>query len=680
MATPATKPAQPRWLTWAALAACALGVWLVYGASRHGAFVVWDDDYNLQQNPHLGGLTWENLRWMFTDTSYSRRYFPLTWLGWNVQRDLFGLTPYSAHLGNILFHVLNTALVFSVIKAALRIWTPPENKSNPWAATVAATLGALLWALHPLRVEVVAWASGRIYAQAACFLLVATWCYLKSLEAASGSVASRRFRWASVGALAFSLLTYPLALGFVGVLFAFELYRPQPPFTRLPFEALAKEGHSPSRHSPAERDDGGSLVTRHSHLWPFLAVTLLLFGVTLWARTNVEAVGWRPPVTLADFGVVPRVMQACYVWVYYLAKPLLPLHLSPYYTQLLSFSPGDLPFVLSLMSVVLLSVVLFFRRRAWPGLWLLWLCHLLILVPVLGLTEHPHFTNDRYSYLDAVPWSVGLAFLIVRLWPRRLAVLVPAAFIVVFSVLSLAQVAVWQNTETLGLHMIAEMGNHPRRFDIYSRISSALRSEGKLAESNSYYLKSLAGDPHAFANALAQARTYEEHGQAQEALGQYMLAAQLRPDLAEPRYKVGAMLLAADHASDALMFLQEAVRLAPGSPEIQITLGWALNRCGQSPEAIPHFETALRQLPDDAAAHSGLGSALLAIGRPREAIPHFETVLRQYPNSAPAHYNLGLALLDGTGRTAEAAAHFETALKLQPDYPAAREALERSRR
>ena len=345
MAPAARKTAFSHWQTWAALGVCALAVWAVFGGTRHGAFVVWDDDYNLQQNPHLGGLTWENLRWMFTDTAYSRRYFPLTWLGWNVQHDLFGLTPYSAHLGNVLFHLLNTVLVFFVIQSALRIWLAREDTARGWPATIAATLGALVWSLHPLRVEVVAWASGRIYAQTASFLLVSLWCYLQSIEAGPGSPLARRFRWTSVAALALSLLTYPLALSYVAVLFVLDWYLPG----RI----------QPAPVTPWLQRLRPLLVEKI----PFLAVTAVILGLTLWARTNVTAAGWKPPVTLTEFGVGPRLMQACYVWVYYLGKPLLPFNLSPYYTRLIEFSPGDFEFVLSLAVVVLLSVVLFWRRQ-----------------------------------------------------------------------------------------------------------------------------------------------------------------------------------------------------------------------------------------------------------------------------------------------------------------------------
>ena len=632
MATPASKPGKHPWPTWTALALCALAVWAVYGATRGFHFVLWDDDYNIQQNPHLSGVTGENLRWMFTDTAYSRRYFPLTWLGWNIEYDLFGLTPRSAHLGNVLFHLLNTVLVFFVIKAVLRIWFAQENNPGRLPATVAATLGALIWALHPLRVEVVAWASGRIYAQSTCFVLVSLWLYLKSMEAAPGAAPARWLRWGSVLALGLSLLTYPLALSYVGILLVLDWYLPG----RL----------QPVPGLPWHRQLRPMLVEKI----PFIAVTAVILGLTLWARTDVQGVGWKPPDTLAEFGAVPRLMQAAYIWAYYLWKPLLPFHLSPLYMQLISFQPGDAEFVASLAVIVLLTVVLFWQRRRWPGLWLVWLCHLLILIPVLGLTEHPHFASDRYNYVAAVPWSVALAVMIVRLWSRpalRSALfLALGAAIVAMSVLSVLQVAIWRNTESLGLHMLDQIGDHPRRFDIYGRMATALRAEGKTAESNAYYLKYLSGDPKSAEKAVGLGKRLEEQGQPRAALAQYLLASQLRPDLAEPRYRLGAILMADNRAAEALPFLKEAVHLQPDAP----------------------------------VAHNSLGVALTMSGRPQEAIIEFEQVTRLDPNSPVAHYNLGLVLLDGLGRNTEAAAQFEIVLQLQPGYPGAQEALARSRR
>ena len=464
--------------------------------------------------------------------------------------------------------------------------------------------------------------------------------------------------------MALSVLTYPLALSYVGILLVLDWYRPGRP------SAPTVSGTARLR---------AELVDKI----PFFAVTALVLGLTLWARTNVQAVGWRPPVTLEQFGVVSRFFQACYVWAYYLWKPLLPFHLSPYYTRLLSFQPGDWEFIVSLAVVGLVTASLFWRRRRWPGVWLLWLCHLLVLLPVLGLTEHPHFTSDRYSYLAAVPWSVAVAVVILRLWPqpilRLAAIFVAGAAIVTASALSLAQVSIWRNTEALCLHMLEGLGDHPRRFELYSRMATSLRDEGRLAESNAYYLKSLGGDPAAADKALDRAKTLESQGRTQEAFVQYLQAAQLRPDLAEPRYRLGALLIASDRAGEALPFLEAAVKLQPAFADAQVKLGWALHQTNRSAEAIPHFEEALRLEPDNPAAHNSLGVALAVGGRPQEAVAHFDRVILLYPNSPVAHFNRGLALLDGLGRADAAAAEFQTVLRLRPDYPGAREALARCR-
>jgi len=92
------------------------------------------------------------------------------------------------------------------------------------------------------------------------------------------------------------------------------------------------------------------------------------------------------------------------------------------------------------------------------------------------------------------------------------------------------------------------------------------------------------------------------------------------------------------------------------------------------------LEAGLRINPGDAAGHIGLANALLATGHAREAITHLEEIARQLPNVPSTHMQLGLALLDGLGRKDDAAAQFEIVLKLQPDFPGAREALERCRR
>jgi hypothetical protein len=89
---------------------------ITFSRGIRGDFVEWDDDINIYQNEHLRSLSFENVNWMLTDSSYVRRYMPLAWLGWGLERAVFGLDPLSYHLGNVLFHATNAVLVFFLIR------------------------------------------------------------------------------------------------------------------------------------------------------------------------------------------------------------------------------------------------------------------------------------------------------------------------------------------------------------------------------------------------------------------------------------------------------------------------------------------------------------------------------------------------------------------------------------
>src|SRR6185436_14192713 len=107
-------------------------------------------------------------------------------------------------------------------------------------------------------------------------------------------------------------------------------------------------------------------------------------------------------------------MQGFYVWAWFLWKMVLPLNLSPLYTNLLKVDPAGATFVLSLLLIVAVSVWFVWRRKRWPGALAAWVAYLVILVPMLGLTEHPHFPSDRYSLLPAIAISVGISLALLK--------------------------------------------------------------------------------------------------------------------------------------------------------------------------------------------------------------------------------------------------------------------------
>ena len=237
----------------------------------------WDDDINIYDNPGIRGLDGKNLLWMFTDASYVRRYMPLGWLTWTFLYEGCGLTPAAFHLSNLLVHWMNAVLVFLVLRHLLGAAAGDVVRTERRAQALwAAAAGALFWAVHPLRVEVVAWASGLLYCQATFFLLAGWLAYLR--YAAAGAV-GRRAAWYGAAWVSYcaSLLTYPVGLGWVVVLVLVDFY----PLRRLGSGL------------------GGWASRRAGAIWlekvPFAVATVLALGVTLWSRAQAAGL-WKPPV------------------------------------------------------------------------------------------------------------------------------------------------------------------------------------------------------------------------------------------------------------------------------------------------------------------------------------------------------------------------------------------------
>lgn len=173
----------------------------VFGRTLSADFVHFDDGGNIYLNPHIRGLTGENLRWMFGDCSYWRRYMPLGWLGVALTYEVNGLRPALFHLENVLFHAANSVMVFLLIRKLLRT-TSPHLGHDLSAPGLCSALAAGLWAVSPLTAEPVAWASGRFFLQASFFLLISLLCYLHSQEFAGGF---RRFAFLGLSVLALLL-------------------------------------------------------------------------------------------------------------------------------------------------------------------------------------------------------------------------------------------------------------------------------------------------------------------------------------------------------------------------------------------------------------------------------------------------------------------------------------------
>ncbi len=547
----------------------------VFSTVRQADFVHWDDGMNIYENPHIRGLTAESLRWMFTDTSYIPRYMPLGWLSLAVDYALAGeFNPTTYHVGNLLLHCLNALLVFALLKRLLQLDATARHRpldSRAWL--VAATVGTLFWAIHPLRAEPVAWASARIYCVASCLAFSAAWCYLRH----AAGPGRKLWLGLSAGCFLASLFTYPIALGLVVVFVLLDFY----PLRRLEFSKAGLWGVDARR------------------VWwekvPFVLSAFLIVAATMWAKTHSRT--FVPLVSLDEFGLVPRAMQAFFVWAAYLWKTWWPFHLAPMYTDLMTFDPWSWPFLLSALTIILLSAALFVRRQHWSGAAAIWAAYLILLVPMLGLSQHPHHPNDRYSYIPGVLWSLVVAALLVRIWPRRerrASLALCGAVLAICGVLSFQQASHWRNRQTLLTHVTTTLKAHPLRAPQDVLLGFEYRKRGQDERAAECFRAALQADPASADAHAALADVLSEHRMLTESLPHYREALRLNPKLAAIRENYAVTLGGLGQFESAVEHFRGAIQLNASNATAHHNLGLTLAKLGQDDAARTAFAEATR--------------------------------------------------------------------------------------
>ncbi len=592
---------------------------LAYGPAWHAGFI-WDDDDHLTANPAMSAP--HGLRMIWSSLAVSR-YYPLTLTSFWVQRRLWGLNPMPYHLVNIILHGINGILVYFVLR---RLRVP------------AAWLAAMLWTLHPVNVESVAWITELKNTQSGVFFFCALLCFLRF------ETEGRR-RW------------YVLAL-----LCGMGALLSKPSTVVLPLVLLLC----------AWWERGGWQQTDMVRTAPFFGLALGMSALTI-----VEQQGHvlREGTAEWSMGIAERVVLAGKAIWFYAAKLLWPANLAFVYPR---WEVGTTSFWswLPLAGVVAIGLVLYTRRReraARASVFGL-VFFVTALLPVLGFFDVFYFryafVADHFQYLA----GVGVVALVASAWARlcewsgRLgrymnAVAVPAMFMIL-GVLTWRQASAYRDAETIWRDTLAK---NPSCWMAHNNLGTALLQAGKVEEAIGHYEQAvrLKPDPAAeqeynLGSALLQA------GRIDDAIGHFQRALQLKPDYGEAHNNLGDALLQAGQVEAAIGHLQEALRLKPDSALVHYNMGNALSQNNQVGEAIAEYEQALRIKPEYAEANYNLGNALLHVGKLQDAMGCYEQAVRIKPEYAEAHNNLGYTLLQA-GKVDEAIQQLREALRLRPN-------------
>ena len=626
---------------------------VAFAPSLLNQFVDWDDLENFITNPYYRGLGWTQLTWMWT-TVLTGHYVPLTWMTLGLDYLVWGLNPTGYHLTNVLLHSANAVVVYLIALPLLR-YAIPAVTDDLQAWRLSAAFAALLFAVHPLRVESVAWVTERRDVLSGLFYLLAIWAYVRDADAPiDASVRRRPWYWLSLGCFVLALLAKAITVTLPAVLVVLDVY----PLRRLGADA------------------GGYWSRRARRRWaekvPFVLASAAMVPVALVAARSGASL-----LAMAGFGMLDRLAVSSYGLAFYLWKTVMPLGLSPFYALKTPIVPMSLPYLVSGSVVVTITAMAIVFRRRYPPLAAVWFVYVATLLPVSGVFQNgPQITADRYSYLPSVSWAIltgAVGLVCWRAWKGRkhsraiaYAMTGTAALLVtVLTVLCWRQVGVWRDPERLWSHALAIAPSSV----VHEHLGYVRRQQGRLAEAIEHYRTASTLRPAAGHIRIQWGDALAQYGMLGEAIDRYREALQLAPDSAAPHYHWGNVLVAAGRFEEARSHYLEAFRIDPNDAEAHNSWGRALAQQGRWDDAIAEYREALRLKPHSV-PHYNWGNALFAAGRLEEAISQYRATLRIDPSAAEAYNNWGKALAQ-QGRWEEAIVKYREALRIKPNYPLA---------
>ncbi len=606
---------------------------LVYGASLSNQFVRWDDGLLIYENPAIRSITPASLRTIFTMYD-PELYIPLTFFTYQLDFLIGGTHATLYHLQNLLWHTLNALLV---------TWLALLLTRRRWVALACG----LLFLVHPLHTEAVAWASARKDVLSTFFLLLSIIGYLLFQERKQ-----RRFLLLSLGAFALGLLAKVTILTLPVLLLLID-FRNRRPWT---LRMLAEKA-------------------------PYFFLTIL-FGIIAWiGKTGV----------LASSTPLEKVLMAPMSVMFYLKKIFFPLHLSvlyPFFGEV-SLSRADilLPLILLCALVLVTLASLRFSREMAFGVGFF----LVALSPTLfnfAKGDFFYFASDRYAYVP----SIGIFLLVLvaldRLFGRFEKTATPGRVLlsllwIILAFFAYRQSLTWKNSEALFTHTLALS---PDSHVALNNLGNVYRNRGENARAIASYEKAVAvlerygrrgpglatGESKILSNLASAERQENDLVKARETFDRALV---LNPRNEYAHLGLGIVAATEGKTAEAEADYRKALEIAPSFATAHVNLGTLLVYLQRTEEGIQEFERAIAVNPYYPQAYYNLGTILQKLKKTSEAIEAYEKAVALVPTFVAARINLGI-LLYNQGKIDEARAQFEAVLTSNPDNKQARSALQ----
>ncbi len=608
----------------------ALLVFAVFGQTRRFEFVNYDDDQYVYANPVVAkGLSLHGAAWTFTHV-HAHNWHPLTTLSHMLDCQLHGQQPGWHHLSNVLLHATGAILLFLMLL---------ELTGARWRSAFVAAL----FAIHPLRVESVAWVSERKDLLSGIFFMLTLWAYARyARHGSKGSI----WRFAAVVSW--------FALGLMS----------KPMLVTTPFVLLLLD------YWPLGRLNGrGAIIPLLREKAPLFLLSAIVCAVTVLVQQETL----QPLERLSLAGRIENALVACSI---YLEKLVYPLPMAVLY-PLLKNGWQAWQIALSLLLLAAITAWTIRARHRQPYLLAGWLWYLGMLVPVIGILQVGRQAYaDRYTYLPQIGLCIAITWLVAE-WTsgwrwRRLALGAGAATVLsVFAAEAWVQATYWHDSAALWTHTLRCTKEN---YVADVSLGLTLVEHGQTGDGIAHYREALRINPgYAEAHNDLGMALFQE-GKTAEAVAEYRETLRLKPASTEAHNNLGNALRRLGQVDEAIAEYHRALQCDLRFAMVHNNLGNALLQQGKTDDAIAEYEAALEIDPGLELAHYNLGNALFDKERPGEAAAQYRETLRLNSRNVDAHNNLGSALLQ-LNNAREAIAEFQEALRLDPANRVAKENL-----
>lgn len=585
-----------------------------------------DDGEFLKDNPLVQNPGWNSAKRFFGEvfepTSVGGYYLPLSMVSLMGDYAMGGRPDdlFAFHRTNLVLHVANTLLVFAVLYLL-------------FGNVLASVMVALLFGLHPLTVEPVAWIGERKTLLAGFFSFLSILAYVRSAK-------RNAIGWliASVAAYVLALLSKPTAVPLPLLLMAIDYW-------------------------PIRRWDRRTIVGK----WPYFALALA-FGVI-----TIVSHGRTAGISESHFSDLVRLpLRLGHLIAFYLGKVIWPVNLSSVYPAPDPMSLGNPTIMVSVLVVVALAIVVAYSLKRTRALFAASIFFLLGIAPTLGVVRYSWvYASDKYVYLPMLGFLLLVAALfrpaMRRAAHRRLVIIVPVLGVCAAeAVATRSYLRKWRDTQTLSKYILTQA---PDNAQIRINLAAAYEEQRRISDAIDQYQQAIRIDPdYALAHSNLGSALIKA-GRTQEAITHIRRALEIKPGFAQGHNNLAVALLSLGRIDEAKHHCLESIRLKPGYPRPLFNLANVHAARGRISDAIQLYRQAVEIDARYVEAYRSLGRLLLSEGSPDEAVDCYLKVLEISAAAAEDHFGLAMSLFQ-MHKTTKALESFEQAMRMAPQWAA----------